>query len=138
MCFVWRYLKGSSDQDVLSNESKSNERCNYILPLHFFFQVTRLTFSNEERVCGPVAGQVTGEAEKHSEENRWAGRVWTDSGDFVLMHASEAEPGMFGNRDTQVENNQNGFYFVVFLSLSTLIVLCAPVNLSSLTQTVLI
>lgn len=27
------------------------------------------------------------------------------------MHASEAEPEMFGNRDTQVENNQNGFHF---------------------------
>lgn len=25
---------------------------------------------------------MTGEAEKHTEENRWAGRVWTDSGDF--------------------------------------------------------
>lgn len=41
------------------------------------------------------------------------------------MHASEAEPEMFGNRDTQVENNQNGFHFFsVFLFKSTHRTLC--------------
>lgn len=85
-CVWWVFCaevppKGSSDRDVLSNGSKGNERCNYFLQLAFS-QVTCLTFSNEEQARGPVAGQVTGEAEKHTEENRWAGRVWTDSGDF--------------------------------------------------------
>lgn len=43
------------------------------------------------------------------------------------MHASEAEPEMFGNTDTQVENNQNGFSVFLFKSTHRTLCICKRV-----------